>query len=364
MELLAEEMLDGMDWDWIYRNWLGAVERFGFDPREDVFRKIEVFAPGSRGGRDRQITWWPVRDLQGVQIETQRRLVSLPNARYAAHTDYQQNKGTNDTAEQLVATSQEPELLAAILLSASLFTRCSSYRIQYPHENWPIYKAAKGLQRIIDEVLQEKGISLYWAPTCTDLLPEVSCDRDYKIEELTSLVRYLAEEHVASFASFRILIVDFLDRPTPFLKRAIEAEHERLAQEKIEQEAWQENLKREKKLRMQKEALEHAARKKQHPRCDQWAAITPMDLEKLVWSTPVSQLAKEFGVSGPAVKKKCKAMRVETPRPGFWRRVSSGKMPHPQGVSPNPCAAVLASQPKGNLSFVADHLDSQITKKE
>jgi len=53
------------------------------------------------------------------------------------------------------------------------------------------------------------------------------------------------------------------------------------------------------------------------------------ELRALVWSTPVDVLAKQFGVSGVAIKKWCRAAGVETPGRGYWARVQAGKITTP-----------------------------------
>jgi len=52
-------------------------------------------------------------------------------------------------------------------------------------------------------------------------------------------------------------------------------------------------------------------------------------LSTMVWSMPVDRLAKEIGVSGSAVKKRCRRLGINTPPRGYWSKkvdpsVSSG----------------------------------------
>ena len=44
------------------------------------------------------------------------------------------------------------------------------------------------------------------------------------------------------------------------------------------------------------------------------------ELEKLVWEKPTTQIAKEFGVSGKAIEKWCKAYGIEKPPRGYWMK--------------------------------------------
>lgn len=42
------------------------------------------------------------------------------------------------------------------------------------------------------------------------------------------------------------------------------------------------------------------------------------ELKALVWRVPASQLAKQLGVSSPAIKKMCRRLGIETPGRGYW----------------------------------------------
>lgn len=44
------------------------------------------------------------------------------------------------------------------------------------------------------------------------------------------------------------------------------------------------------------------------------------ELEKLVWEKPASQIAKDFGVSGKAIEKWCKAYGIQKPPRGYWTK--------------------------------------------
>ena len=47
-------------------------------------------------------------------------------------------------------------------------------------------------------------------------------------------------------------------------------------------------------------------------------------LEKLIWTKPTLEVAKEFGVSDKAVEKLCKKLEVEKPPRGYWNKVKAG----------------------------------------
>src|ERR1700733_2455560 len=50
-------------------------------------------------------------------------------------------------------------------------------------------------------------------------------------------------------------------------------------------------------------------------------------LYDLAWSTPMSTLAKDFGISDVALAKRCRAVDVPVPPRGYWARRAAGKDP-------------------------------------
>lgn len=53
--------------------------------------------------------------------------------------------------------------------------------------------------------------------------------------------------------------------------------------------------------------------------------VTRQALYDQVWSTPMTRLAKEYGISDVALAKICKKLNVPYPRRGYWRRKETGK---------------------------------------
>ncbi len=53
--------------------------------------------------------------------------------------------------------------------------------------------------------------------------------------------------------------------------------------------------------------------------------ISREELYDLVWSEPLLTLARRFGLSDNGLRKRCKAMQVPTPAPGYWQRFSAGR---------------------------------------
>jgi len=55
--------------------------------------------------------------------------------------------------------------------------------------------------------------------------------------------------------------------------------------------------------------------------------LSRAELYELVWSKPVTHIAKELGVSDVAIKKHCVKHAVPTPPVGYWARVAHGQNP-------------------------------------
>jgi len=44
-----------------------------------------------------------------------------------------------------------------------------------------------------------------------------------------------------------------------------------------------------------------------------------------VWKTPLTEVAKSYGVSDVAIHKICKSMNIPTPPKGYWAKLKYGK---------------------------------------
>ena len=64
----------------------------------------------------------------------------------------------------------------------------------------------------------------------------------------------------------------------------------------------------------------------------EWRDIKSSALEKCVWTFPATTLAKAFGVSGSAIKRKCNRRGIMTPPPGYWAKVKAGILCPPSGA--------------------------------
>jgi hypothetical protein len=55
--------------------------------------------------------------------------------------------------------------------------------------------------------------------------------------------------------------------------------------------------------------------------------VSRKELYELVWSKPMVELAKDFGLSDVAVAKRCRKLGVPVPGRGYWARVAAGQTP-------------------------------------
>src|SRR5260370_29575906 len=58
-----------------------------------------------------------------------------------------------------------------------------------------------------------------------------------------------------------------------------------------------------------------------------YITLTRQALYELVWSTPMSTLAKDFGISDVALAKRCRAVDVPVPPRGYRARKAAGQDP-------------------------------------
>jgi hypothetical protein len=58
-----------------------------------------------------------------------------------------------------------------------------------------------------------------------------------------------------------------------------------------------------------------------------YITLTRQELYDMVWSKPMSSLAKEFGITDVGLAKRCRAVDVPIPYRGYWARVAAGQEP-------------------------------------
>lgn len=55
--------------------------------------------------------------------------------------------------------------------------------------------------------------------------------------------------------------------------------------------------------------------------------LTRQELYELAWSKPMSDLARDFGISDVALAKRCRNLHIPVPGRGYWARVAAGQTP-------------------------------------
>lgn len=309
-------------WSDVFQIWQQRMEDFAVE-LEPLFTVIQVHDPSHPTGRLSVPAWWAAHDISEQHKELQRYFDKHPGTLGPIGEAAPGLKGQQQTIEYLWEARGDPERVAAILISASLFSRMGSARRHYP-QGWPPFRYVETLQEWASTQAAPGARFRGWHYSCTDVLPAINQDWDIHIETLHGLVRYLAEEHSMALLQYRPVVVEFVPAPDSFIAKALvieKAEHER------KWKKWRE----EHEMEMEARRKTEQARLKQHPRSNEWNTLTASELTQLVWSKPVSQLAQEFGVSDVAIGKRCRSLGIPKPPKGFWAKVKAGKLPHPNG---------------------------------
>ncbi|MDK1389594.1 hypothetical protein QN224_29885 [Sinorhizobium sp. 8-89] len=55
--------------------------------------------------------------------------------------------------------------------------------------------------------------------------------------------------------------------------------------------------------------------------------MTREELYELVWSKPMTEVAKDFDVSGSYMARVCTVLNVPRPERGYWAKLAVGKAP-------------------------------------
>jgi hypothetical protein len=321
-----EEFIERWDWKRVFREWSRRIESFNvvLDP---LFLTVNIHDPKNPTERESELSWWPTNEVHEVRASCQRHFNRWPGTRGSPHPDgLPLTKGAIETVRYLWEQRADPEMVAAVLISGSLFSRLHSRRARYP-DDWPKAHCVHRLDQWAREKWLGPNPGNPWHPLSTDVLPAMSEDYVYKIDSMSALVRYLAEEHAATLHSYRAVEVRFVAAPDPFVARILDEEREAQLKRAAE---WAEH----RRLLEESEAKQLAELRREHPRWGEFPRVTKEELTRLVWSRPTTQIAKEFGVSDVAIGKRCKVQFIPKPPPGFWRRVEAGKVPNPMGIAP------------------------------
>ena len=83
--------------------------------------------------------------------------------------------------------------------------------------------------------------------------------------------------------------------------------------------------------------------------------MTRQELYDLVWSSPVSTAAKQFGISDKTLALKCSAIKVPIPPRGYWAKVAAGEAPGRTPMIDAPEAEAKAASLLKGLTLVPVH---------
>lgn len=319
----VEEFADGWSWDRVLRHWQRRVKEFA-TPLSPLFTTVRVLDPANPVGRETALSWWPSEAIVELHASCQRHFDRYPGTVGAIHPDQiNQRQGELATLDYLWEHRDNSEKVVAILIAASLWPRLYSSRSNRP-ESWPPHRCVAVLDQWALECWQGKGAGFGWHYLSTEVVPFRAADYDYKIESMGALVRYLAEEHAALLLTHRPVAIEFVPQRDPFIQERLRREREIQKQEDAVR-----NARWERERAEQKAEAERLAR--EHPRHAEWGRLSNEELLKLVWTKPTTELAKDFGVSDVAISKRCRANGLRKPPVGFWAKVASGQIPHPNG---------------------------------
>jgi hypothetical protein len=95
--------------------------------------------------------------------------------------------------------------------------------------------------------------------------------------------------------------------------------------------------------------------------------FTRDDLYMLVWSKPISTLAKQLGISDVAIAKACRRADIPSPGVGYWAKVQHGKKvtrtPLPPSTSKTPAVVQMSPGPSNLLRGLAPEVQEKIAKE-
>lgn len=90
---------------------------------------------------------------------------------------------------------------------------------------------------------------------------------------------------------------------------------------------------------------------------------TREEMYDLVWSVPMRTLARQFGISDVALRKRCQKAAVPTPPAGYWTQLRIGKEPARSPLPPRPLGMSCIVGPAEHRDLAATSLDADIERR-
>lgn len=306
----------GWDWQRVARTWKDRLDKAGvsLSPLFNIVRVCDPKYPTQE--RAPILAWWPANEVQEQHQKLQEHFFACPGT--WGVNDWNQRQGPIYTLSYLANHQESWEETAAVLLCASLSGRTNRYR------NYR-YTGVPALHDWAAQVLRRSGAGIDWHHACTELLPLWFSEPPELFASMESLVCHLADEHIEMFRQYKPVQIVFTERGDPSVIETVQKKREA---DHLRHEQWSREYSKQQALREE----QVKALMELHPRYGGWDRVSAEELTRLVWQKPTTKIAAEFGVSDVAVGKRCKAAHINKPPPGYWSKVSAGKIPHPNGV--------------------------------
>lgn len=203
-QALAEQFIEGEEWNDIYRIWKHTMDEFGVDTR-DFFSNLTIKNP-LYNEELAWVTWY----FKGKDDELFSKIIVQNKGypEYPLQIHYlDMDASLIKTLEHLFSIKDDQEKVASVLICASLFIRLFSSNRKFPQELWPPYDAVVKIYEIADDKWGRDVTGRAWLHSCSQLLPIYSNDYDYKISSIRGLIRYLAEEHCKVFLQYTAISI-------------------------------------------------------------------------------------------------------------------------------------------------------------
>ncbi|MBS0430485.1 MAG: hypothetical protein JSR41_24630 [Proteobacteria bacterium] len=216
-EAEAAKFSDGWDWKRVLLHWRERLDDFGLNPHP-IFTEIEVYDSANPVGRESKLTWWPKHEVDARRRELLNHFERLPGTVGPVHPYTQLRQGVLDTLVHLWACREEPDKVAGVLISGSLFARIEGRGGRVEDGYWPRAYCVRQLQSWAYDAWRGERSHLGWHFACTKVLPSSNHDYVYKLDTMAALVRYVAEEHVQVLSTQCPIAIHYVDRPGPPLR--------------------------------------------------------------------------------------------------------------------------------------------------
>jgi hypothetical protein len=310
-EKLVAEFLEGWTPERLWRHWLDEVSELGI-AATNVVQTIPIERKaGECVAGDRRVEWWPKSSVEQLRCSVQAQpghTASFAALDESAGARQHTTQAARHTIHCLLGAAGDPTCSAAVLLSASLFTRVESARARYPRDAWPPFSVAQTLLR-----WTRAKQACHWESACAATLPSHDSESGLIIKSVQQLVRFLAAEHARVLHRWTPVQIVVADEASPraYFVSGVYAALQAQSQPPPE-EAWRSVL------HSQRVVIDPARATQQR-----WATLSREELEALIWSKPQGQLAKDLGVSDAALSKRCKLLGIAKPGRGFWRKTQN-----------------------------------------